>query len=90
MKNKPHKTQMRPRPVLQKIQSSHSELIDSTEFEPVIFFNGLKEASLEQLVEQYTSMNTQFQMMKGLILLAARKQFPSNNEFSEWANSVHA
>lgn len=75
---------MRPRQTLKKIEAIEND------FSPKEFFDGLENLSLEQLVNQYASMNTQFQLMKGLILLAARKQFPSNNAFGEWVNSVHA
>lgn len=87
MKNK---IQMRPRNVLPKIQPSNQNLISETDFVPETFFNGLKDASLDQLAEQYSSINTQFQMMKGLILLAAREKLKSDKEFGKWVDSTHA
>jgi len=40
--------------------------------------------SLDDLVVQYVDIDRQSHILKGLILLEARKRFSSNNEFGEW------
>lgn len=50
----------------------------------------MKNFSLEQLAEQYSTIDEQSQMMKGLILLAAKERLPANKEFGEWVKKNHA
>jgi len=40
--------------------------------------------SLDDLAEQYVDIDRQSHILKGLILLEARKRFSSNNEFGAW------
>jgi len=40
--------------------------------------------SLDDLAAQYVDIDRQSHILKGLILLEARKRFSSNNEFGEW------
>ncbi|GAW86461.1 hypothetical protein bplSymb_SCF02802P001 [Bathymodiolus platifrons methanotrophic gill symbiont] len=40
--------------------------------------------SLDNLAEQYVDVDRQSHILKGLILLEARKRFSSNNEFGAW------
>ncbi len=48
----------------------------------------LSDLSLEQLVDRYGQIDQQSQFLKGLILLEARKHFPSNIEFGKWVESI--
>lgn len=80
------------RPTLAKVPVTGNELtlLDGSSFDAEDYFDSLHGMSTEQLANQYASINSQSQMMKGLILLKAREQFPSNIEFGDWVNSVHA
>lgn len=40
--------------------------------------------SLDELARQYVEIDKQSHILKGQILLEARKRFPSNNEFGAW------
>ena len=44
----------------------------------------LSSLSLDELAAQYIEIDRQSHILKGKILLEARKRFPSNNEFGEW------
>lgn len=48
----------------------------------------LDKLSLEDLAFQYSQINQQAQLFKGLILLEARRRFKSNPEFGQWVASI--
>ena len=50
----------------------------------------LSTLTLDDLANRYEEIHQQSQLLKGLILLEARNRFPSNNEFGEWIQTVHA
>ena len=50
----------------------------------------LSTLTLDDLASRYEEIHQQSQLLKGLILLEARNRFPSNNEFGEWIQTVHA
>ena len=50
----------------------------------------LSTLTLDDLANRYEEIHQQSQLLKGLILLEARNRFPSNNEFGDWIQTVHA
>lgn len=75
---------------LENVPSISRNFVRNTDFSAKEFADGLKGFTLDQLAEQYSTVHKQSQMMKGLILLAARKLLPSNNDFGEWVQKDHA
>lgn len=70
-------------------------LSNPDDFSPEKFADGLKDISDDELVERYKDlslqhvrMDIQFQMMQGLIILEAKRRYPSNQEFGKWVKSV--
>lgn len=51
---------------------------------PVDFVVDLSSLTLGELVEQYVDIDRQSHILKGQILLEARRRFISNQEFGEW------
>ena len=51
---------------------------------PVDFVVDLSSLTLDELVAQYIDVDRQSHLLKGQILLEARKRFISNQEFGEW------
>ncbi len=63
----------------------------STEIKSVDYIEGrenLSNLSLEELAARYGDIDQQAQLMKGAILVEARKRFVSNLEFSQWVDSM--
>jgi hypothetical protein len=63
----------------------------STEIKSVDYVEGrenLSKLSLEELAARYGDIDQQAQLMKGAILVEARKRFVSNLEFSQWVDSM--
>ena len=54
------------------------------------FLLSLTNLSIQELATRYVEINSQSQMMKGLILLQARERLPSNIEFGNWVKSISA
>ncbi|MEI6747053.1 MAG: hypothetical protein WCL34_13905 [Methylococcaceae bacterium] len=54
------------------------------------FLSSLTNLSIQELAARYVEINSQSQMMKGLILLQARERLPSNIEFGNWVKSISA
>ena len=50
--------------------------------------NELNALSLDDLAERYNQIDTQSQMLKGLILLEARGRFESDKLFGQWISTV--
>lgn len=75
---------------LESVPSIGKSFVSNTDFSAKEFADGLKGFTLDQLAEQYSTVHKQSQMMKGLILLAARELLPSNNDFGEWVQKDHA
>lgn len=48
----------------------------------------LSELTLDDLASRYSDIDKQSQLMKGMILLAARERFPSDKEFGKWVSTV--
>ena len=46
--------------------------------------------NLEQLAQRYVEIDSQSQLLKGLILLEARNRFESDREFGTWVQSTQA
>lgn len=75
--------------------SSH-DAVSNTAMSEIMSFNVdiqeilpvLSDLSLAQLVDNYAQVDQQSQLLKGLILLEARKRFTSNNDFGKWVESV--
>jgi hypothetical protein len=51
---------------------------------PVDFVVDLSSLTLDELVAQYIDVDRQYHILKGQILLEARRRFISNQEFGEW------
>lgn len=51
---------------------------------PVDFVVDLSSLTLDELIAQYIDIDRQFHLLKGQILLEARRRFISNQEFGEW------
>ena len=63
----------------------------STEIKSIDYIEGrenLSKLSLEELAVRYGDIDQQAQLMKGAILVEARKRFVSNLEFSQWVDSM--
>jgi cellulose biosynthesis protein BcsQ len=73
---------------LETVPSAPDTFLSSTNFSPQKFSSQLKSYSIEQLAKEYLSINKQSQIMKGLILLEAKKRYPSNKDFGKWVDSI--
>jgi hypothetical protein len=93
MASKPQKRPMGHRPTLEKLPETGMETTpfptNELSFNAETYFESLNDMTTEQLADRYVDINSQSQMMKGLILLKARELFLSNKEFGDWVNSVH-
>jgi hypothetical protein len=93
MASKPQKRPMGHRPTLEKLPETSMEatpfLTNELPFNADTYFESLNDMTKEQLADRYVDVNSQSQMIKGLILLKARELLPSNKEFGEWVDSVH-
>ncbi len=72
-----------------KNQSLKATTVDSflskaEDNKPTSFLMDLSTLSLQELVNQYIEVDRQSHILKGQILLEARKRFPSNQEFGIW------
>lgn len=67
-----------------KVTTVSDFLAKAEDNKPVDFVVDLSSLTLNELVAQYIDVDRQSHILKGQILLEARKRFISNQEFGEW------
>lgn len=67
---------------MKALNATESKFINSSEQV------SLSDLSLDELATRFHQIDSQAQLLKGLILLEARERFKSNNEFGQWIIDV--
>ena len=67
---------------MKALRATESKFINSSEQV------SLSDLSLDELAVRFHQIDSQAQLLKGLILLEARERFKSNNEFGQWVIDV--
>jgi hypothetical protein len=67
---------------MKALRATESKFINSSEQV------SLSDLSLDELAIRFHQIDSQAQLLKGLILLEARERFKSNNEFGQWVVDV--